>query len=301
MLRKSDLTGELIFFAEERANRPHLHGENDASRCPFCLANESMKPPNLYETDDKRIRIFPNLYPILGEGEGDAYGIHTVLVDTDQHKERLHQFSDANVYQVLFALKKHTARLLRDEQIRYVQIFKNDGINAGASQAHSHWQIAALSVMPPRISLMMQNLSAHYEANGTCYFCDMEFGARLIEENELFYGFAPRDSKFCYEINIVPKQHVHGITGLSEAQLWSLGTMLKSMLNRLNNVSHVDGGIPYNICVYSAPDTGVCNDAFHFYVQIIPRMGNMAGFEFSTGCYINSVLPETAAENLRSV
>jgi UDPglucose--hexose-1-phosphate uridylyltransferase len=36
-------------------------------------------------------------------------------------------------------------------------------------------------------------------------------------------------------------------------------------------------------------------------VEILPRLGGIAGFEFGTGFFINSTLPEEAAQFLRSV
>jgi UDPglucose--hexose-1-phosphate uridylyltransferase len=40
---------------------------------------------------------------------------------------------------------------------------------------------------------------------------------------------------------------------------------------------------------------------YHWYVSIIPRLTRVAGFEMGSGMYINTVLPEEAAEFLREV
>ena len=39
-------------------------------------------------------------------------------------------------------------QLEEDPRSKYVQIFKNQGKDAGASQSHSHWQITSLCVVP---------------------------------------------------------------------------------------------------------------------------------------------------------
>jgi UDPglucose--hexose-1-phosphate uridylyltransferase len=39
---------------------------------------------------------------------------------------------------------------------------------------------------------------------------------------------------------------------------------------------------------------------FHWYVSVIPRLTRVAGFELSSGMFINTVLPEAAAEFLRN-
>jgi UDPglucose--hexose-1-phosphate uridylyltransferase len=40
---------------------------------------------------------------------------------------------------------------------------------------------------------------------------------------------------------------------------------------------------------------------FHWYVSVIPRLTRTAGFELGSGMFINTVLPEAAAEFLRKV
>ena len=40
---------------------------------------------------------------------------------------------------------------------------------------------------------------------------------------------------------------------------------------------------------------------FHWYVSVIPRLRRVAGSETGSGMFINTVLPEDAAEFLRKV
>ena len=44
---------------------------------------------------------------------------------------------------------------------------------------------------------------------------------------------------------------------------------------------------------------GTISHDYHWHVEIFPRLTKMAGFEWGTGCYINPVSPEDAAEYLR--
>ena len=39
----------------------------------------------------------------------------------------------------------------------------------------------------------------------------------------------------------------------------------------------------------------------HWFMRILPRMGNLAGFEYGTASYINPVLPEDAALYMRKI
>ena len=49
--------------------------------------------------------------------------------------------------------------------------------------------------------------------------------------------------------------------------------------------------------------TGVqtCALPIYWYLSIIPRLTRVAGFELGSGTFINTVLPEAAAEFLRNV
>jgi UDPglucose--hexose-1-phosphate uridylyltransferase len=64
---------------------------------------------------------------------------------------------------------------------------------------------------------------------------------------------------------------------------------LRSLRARLDDV-------PYNLVVHTAPrDDG----PFHWYVEIVPRLSVVAGFELATGVLVNTVPPEHATVELR--
>ncbi len=69
---------------------------------------------------------------------------------------------------------------------------------------------------------------------------------------------------------------------------------LRDALARLRVVL---GDPPYNLVVHTAaPGT----EPFHWYVEVIPRVSVVAGFEQATGILVNTVPPERAALELRS-
>jgi UDPglucose--hexose-1-phosphate uridylyltransferase len=57
------------------------------------------------------------------------------------------------------------------------------------------------------------------------------------------------------------------------------------------------GDVAYNVVVNTAPrdDPRPC----HCWIDIVPRIGVIAGFEMGTGVLVNPVSPETAASTLR--
>lgn len=302
MMKRCFLTGEYVFYAVDRAKRPHSFQKNKVQSvpkeyCPFCLENEHMTPKRVYGTEDNNIRIVPNMYPFMS-GDGDNYCVHDVLIDTLNHDERLCEFTDEHMYQLMKVMQMRFKQLEDDGRLEYVQIFKNQGIDAGASQSHSHWQITAMGVVPLKMEHLLEVLSGYYGKNGKCYFCNLDLGDRVIDENDSFVVYMPADAKFAYEMDILPKRHISSIKDFNDNELKDFGIILRRSTARLRKLFD---DISYNVCLYSAPKSITNEKCFHFYGQIIPRIGHMAGFEFSTGCYINSTLPEEGAKKLRAV
>lgn len=301
MICKNFLTDETVFFAESRARRPHNFKKINVRKtpreyCPFCLENEHLTPKKVYGTQDNRIRIIPNKYPFLTPTE-DYFAVHDVIVDTADHDELIHKFSYENFFRLMKVLRMRVDELEKDERIKHVQVFKNQGVDAGASQSHSHWQITGMPVVSEKYKKMFNKLKNYEAENGKCYFCSLEFGKRIIEENANFTAFCPEDARFSYEINILPKRHIGNFKYFTDEELYDFGKILKHCLMKLNSIYD---GLSYNICFYHSSCDGSPNN-MHFFAQIISRIGSMAGFEFSTGCYINSTYPEKAAETLRNI
>ena len=57
----------------------------------------------------------------------------------------------------------------------------------------------------------------------------------------------------------------------------------------------------FNYTIRTAPAETAGVPYYHWYLSIIPRLTRVAGFELGSGMFINTVLPEAAAEFLRNV
>lgn len=299
MIKRCFLTGEYVFYATERSKRPHSFKRNNIKVtprefCPFCPQNSYMTPEPIY--DDGVVKIVPNKYPFVHTNE-ETYGVHDVVIDTQNHDEKLMDFTDEHLFKLMKVMQNRFCDLENHKDCKYVQIFKNQGMEAGASQSHSHWQITSLPVIPLKMEHLLSVLKDYYNENNKCYFCSIDFGTRIVAENDSFVSYIPADGKFPYGMDLLAKRHISSLREFSDKELMDFGTILRESLRRLVALRP---GISFNVCLYSCPKDTDCKDYFHFYAQIIPRIGYMAGFEFSTGCYINSVLPESGAEELRN-
>jgi len=297
-IRKDFLTGQLVAISEERGERPifYTRGETDTSReqCPFCPENRHMTPDDIYVSDNKRVRVFPNKYPALTDTPR-AYGFHEVIIDTPVHSEKLKDFNAGDITTIFLAIQSRLDHHYKNPKIKYIQIIKNEGQNAGASIYHSHWQLFAMDFIPGMQETIRKNLYAYSQKANSCFLCDLINGKNTskICEDEYFLAYSPYASTCPHMVNITSKSHIGSFRELDAAALTALSHIIKKVLSALDTIVC---GLSYNICFQDMP----YNEG-HFFVQLIPRIGNLAGFELSTGCFINYVLPEKSSGMLKDI
>jgi UDPglucose--hexose-1-phosphate uridylyltransferase len=68
--------------------------------------------------------------------------------------------------------------------------------------------------------------------------------------------------------------------------------ILKRLYHRLDNPD-------YNYMIHSAPYQDYPADYYHWHLQILPKLSEVAGFELGSGIYLNSTSPEENARYLK--
>ncbi|MCL2873678.1 MAG: DUF4931 domain-containing protein [Defluviitaleaceae bacterium] len=306
-LRTDYLTGGYVVISPARGERPmgfEYSGkakESPGITCPFCPKNEYMTPGVVGQIG--QVRTVPNLYPAFDEGSISGFGRHEVIIDTDDHTKKLHEFSVDQISDALMMMKERYLDLTLDSRIRQFQAFKNVGVTSGASIPHSHWQIVGLPFVPCLHTIMLLNFSKHKMQTGKCYLCskydETETSSELIiYKNSGALSYTPYASPFPYMFDILPKTHISNLGQLTKEAAESLGDALKISLSALIKLFP---DLDYNVLVYSAPPHEDLSADWHLFLQIIPRSGFMAGYELSTGCYINSILPEDTAVQMQNM
>jgi UDPglucose--hexose-1-phosphate uridylyltransferase len=325
-LRKDPIIGRWIIIATERAKRPSDFRPKPEERlsgfCPFCVGNEGKTPPEvlayrrpgtLPDTPGWSVRVVPNKFPALqiegglnkrGIGLYDrmnGVGAHEVIIETPDHEMTLANLPMDSFTQVLQAYKDRIIDLKKDPRFQYILIFKNQGLAAGASLDHSHSQLIALPIVPKRVSEEIHGANAYYLYRDRCIFCDIilqefETMLRIVNENEHFLALCPFASRFPFETWILPKEHDVYFEDISFPFLQSLAHMLKDILQRLSRTLN---NPPYNFLIHIAPFYEKDVSYYHWHIEIIPKLTNVAGFEWGTGFYINPTPPEEACKFLR--
>jgi len=72
--------------------------------------------------------------------------------------------------------------------------------------------------------------------------------------------------------------------------------ILSDTLRRMDQVLNEP---PYNYVIHTSSFPELDNDHYHWHIEIMPKLTNVAGFEWGTGFYINPTPPEEAAQYMR--
>jgi UDPglucose--hexose-1-phosphate uridylyltransferase len=335
-LRKDFLLDRWVVIATERARRPtdfakQKTEETQSGVCPMCPGNEYMTPPAvlLYLKSNDRIvkdkdtaslrhknwliRCIPNLYPAfappkqekdeMGIMKSDVFGLavghHEVIVESPKHDEHPANADLPQLTHVINAYIDRLSDLSAKPYVRYVSIFRNHGKTAGASLSHAHSQIIATPFVPTIVNKELEASKNFWSTHGKCVFCDLiekEAGTpRLIQETEHFVVLAPYASVNPMEFWIVPKKHDANLMSLAPAAKEAFAKTLKTTLKALKDLVNDP---PYNYGFHLSLDKQ-SKDFYHWHLEVYPSLAIWAGFEKSTGIYINTVPPETAAAELR--
>jgi UDPglucose--hexose-1-phosphate uridylyltransferase len=326
-LRKDPITRQWVIVATERAARPSdfpkTPAEPDTSdTCPFCQGREAKTPPEIAAirrpgTEPNKpgwqVRVVPNKYPALRiegsteltmngmfEGMGGV-GAHEVIVESPLHADHPGVAPPTQLAVVLSMYRERYRDLDRDDRFKYLLLFRNHGRTAGASLAHPHSQLIALPIVPKRAVEELEGAQHYFAREGRCVYCDVlrqeETGhTRMVWENDEFIAFTPYASWCPFELWILPRTHVASFGDIEDRQIPPLAEILHQVLGRLYSCL---GNPPYNYIIHTAPYEGNVGHFYHWHIEVIPRLSQVAGFEWGSGFYINTVPPEDAAHYLR--
>ncbi|MBI5778541.1 MAG: galactose-1-phosphate uridylyltransferase [Planctomycetes bacterium] len=329
-LRKDPILGRWVIVASERAKRPvdfkpdPVGPPKPAASCPFCEGNEKITPPEIYAIrkpfsapngKDWLVRVVPNKFPALaiegnidkrGKGLYDymrGIGAHEVIIETPQHAASFTPLPEEQIQHIFQTYQARMSDLKKDDRFAYGLIFKNVGDRAGASLEHTHSQLVVTPIIPIRIQQEMKGSENFYHYRGRCIFCDIihqeiEDDERVVINDEHFIAVEPFASRFPFETWILPKQHLTHYEMIPPHLIPSLASIAKRVFQKLEKALNNPA---YNMLVHTTPFTMDETEYYHWHIEIIPRITRVAGFEWGTGFYINSVPPEDATKYLKEI
>lgn len=338
-LRKDPIVDRWVIIATERSRRPGdfqgMPTEPQSTFCPFCPGHEDRTPLEIAQYGRSsntppnsvgwQTRVVPNKFPVLtidgdtapqGLGMFDmmrGVGAHEVIIENPEHSWDPANATVGEMEMVLQAYSDRIKDLRQDPRFRFIMVFRNSGAAAGATIEHPHSQIIALPITPKPVKEQLDSARDHFNRKSRCIYCDLlrqeeYMKHRIVEDNDDFVVLCPYASRFPFEMQILPKHHLHDFAQISDSERSALADILSRSLRRLKHLLHSPA---YNMTLHTAPAMhprpgrphywGTIEQDFHWHIDILPRLARVAGFEWANNLYINPVTPENASEYLRNI
>ena len=318
--RYNKLAKEWVLFAPNRAKRPQNNcikqiEKQSKTLCPFDKDHESLTPKELLRIGDKenwRCRVVPNLYNALCIEQPlesyknmnfeakSGFGAHEVIIETPDHEKQMYSFDTQEFFDYFSIIKLRLIDLKKDTRLQYFSVFKNNGLDAGASQSHSHSQIIATPFLPKKLKEELGEFKEHKEKTDRDFFDDLlydekNFAKGIIKENNYFIAYCPYASQYPFEVMIMTKEKLSSILELEESHIYALSDIIHYVFGKLYQAL---GEFPFNMILKNG-DLQNENSHNRFHIQILPRLYKNAGFEVDTQMLINTFLPEDVVTILK--
>ncbi len=200
----------------------------------------------------------------------------------------------------------------------YAFFFKNVGVNAGASQPHTHCQLTGNVVIPDDVDAQVKRV-ARYErirrehGESTSFWealmaMEIEAGSRIVSKTDSFVLYCPYASRFPLQVEICPLFD-GAFEDYGESTLGEVAKLARNALRALQETKRryrpLDSTpLDYNVVMTNQPyrvESGMVEAlaVFRPRLTILPSLVKKAGYEHGSGIDINPMAPETAAAYLR--
>jgi len=269
------------------------------------------------------IYVFDNDHPCVGENapvdltapsgiyrNRPANGLARVLCYSPKHNVTLAELETDEIQRLLVAWRDQYAELGARPEVNHVLTFENKGEVVGVSNPHPHCQLYATNFVFKTIDTEAKVCRRHLEATGRVLFQDIlqaerEDGRRIIYENSSAIAFMPYFARYAYECYVAPKETHSSLLGFDAAELKDFADALKNLVVRFDNLWRMS--FPYVMTLHQAPTDGTDHSGFHFHIEFHPPLRKphllkyLAGPEIGGGNFLSDTLPESKAEELRSL
>ena len=325
-LRLDPLTRDWTIFNESRALPPVTASVRDdvLAESPFRAGLEQFAAHALHHSAGEsgwQVRVVPNRLPVLRvEGDSkpqvdgfyehlDAVGANEIVIE-DPGRRSLEELPPGAIAQVIRAWAVRIEDLMRDIRLRAFTVVKSVGRAAGQTVAHSLSQIMAMAVVPPALRRKIRHAREHFSLRKRSLFADIiaqerRTASRVVHENADFFVFCPYAACAPFELAIWPKRQCPDFHRITHDEAASLADALGLALRKLNRaINHP----PYHLMLTTAPsreaspeDWETLAEDFRWHITITPVLRPADALQAATGCHVNGIWPEVAADYLRSL
>ncbi len=175
-----------------------------------------------------------------------------MVVYTDDHDGSFGTLSPERAEALMWVWRHRYLELGAREDIDYVFIFENRGVEVGVTLHHPHGQIYGYPFLPPVPALEL----AADERLGGCAPCalltaELEQRERVIYENDGVLAYVPYAARWSYEVHLSLRQHRPSLADCSPAELRLLADGLQRVARGFDALW--DRPFPYVMAVHQAP------------------------------------------------
>lgn len=327
--RSDPLTGGVVIIAEGRIQRPVDYAPPPAlptsTSCPFCEGNEATTPPEVAarrpigsRPNDRgwSVRVIPNKFPTFEPGQGaweraapladpfhprPALGVHEVVIQSPRHAPGFPFLTEEHIGEILEVYRERVRELERIPGVGTLVWAENYGPDSGGSLIHPHAQLLATPERVHPLEVTLERSTALARAWGVpcateaLLATERSQAQRMVYEEPYLNVVAPFASDVPYHLRLSPTRHLRSPSEANDAELRALGLALarveRALLRLFPEVS-------YNVSSLIPPPSGDAS-AFHWSVDLRPRLVKADAFELATHVPVNPIPPEVAAEKLR--
>jgi UDPglucose--hexose-1-phosphate uridylyltransferase len=205
---------------------------------------------------------------------------------------------------LMWVWRHRYGELAAREDVEYVYIFENRGVEVGVTLHHPHGQIYGYPFLPPVAALEL----AADERLGGCAPCallarERDDARRILLENEAVTGYVPEAARWPYEAHLSMRSHRASLLDCEPQELRLLADALRTLIRGYDRL--FDRPLPYVMAVHQAPTGAEAAAGGHLHIEFYPplrsaeKLKYLAGSEQGAGTFISDVLPEEAAAGLR--
>jgi UDPglucose--hexose-1-phosphate uridylyltransferase len=301
-LRFEELRGEEVTYAIHRQDRTFLPSRE---HCPLDPTKPGGEPTEI-PFPSFEIAVFDNRFPAFEAPRGAA----EVVVYTEDHDASFATLSAERAEDLMWVWRHRYLELGAREDVDYVYIFENRGVEVGVTLHHPHGQIYGYPFLPPVARL---ELEADRRLGG-CAPCallrrELDDGQRILIENDGAVVYVPYAARWAYEAHVVMRRHRASLLECEPEELRSLSIALQTLVRGYDAL--FDRPFPYVMAIHQAPTVaasrprGETAGQGHLHVELYPplrtaeKLKYLAGSEQGEGAFISDTLPEESATRLR--
>jgi UDPglucose--hexose-1-phosphate uridylyltransferase len=301
-LRFEELRGEEVTYAIHRQDRTFLPSREN---CPLDPTRPGGEPTEI-PFPSFEIAVFDNRFPAYEVPGGAA----EVVVYTDDHDASFATLSAERAEDLMWVWRHRYLELGAREDVDYVYIFENRGVEVGVTLHHPHGQIYGYPFLPPVPRL---ELEADRRLGG-CAACtllqrELDDGQRVLIENDGVVVYVPYAARWAYEAHVVMRRHRASLLECEPEELRALSIALQTLVRGYDAL--FGRSFPYVMAVHQAPTVAASRPGAetagqgHLHVEFYPplrtaeKLKYLAGSEQGAGAFISDTLPEDSAARLR--